>query len=373
MIYLDYAANTPVDERVLQVFCDETKAFYGNPNSMHCMGIAAKERLNEYINKICRRFKFEECILTSGASEANNLALKGIAHAYKENGRHIISTPLEHSSVSGALTALQTLGWEIDLVNITRDGQVDIEHFKELIRKDTVLVSVCTVDSELGIIQPIHEIADIMKDYPNSFFHTDATQAVGRLDIDLSCADLVTFTPHKFYGLNGSGALLKNKCTVLKPLIDGGMSTTIYRSGTPIEAQAAAMSAALDLAYDEMPERTSHIEEISAYISEGLAKFPQITFNKREKSLPHFINISIKGIKAAKMQETLSNNGICVSTKSACSVPNTPSRAVYSITHDRKAALSSIRISISHLTTYNEADELIKTMGEILNGKISGN
>lgn len=368
MIYLDYAANTPVDDRVMEVFCRTSREICGNANSRHAMGTAAGARIENDINKILGFFGAEEAVITSGASEANNLAVKGVCEAYRENGKHIISTCLEHSSVSGALTYLQTQGYEIDLVDIDRNGQVDLEHLRSLMRDDTVLVSICAVDSELGIVQPVDEINKIVKQHPNCFFHTDATQAIGKVRLDFSDIDLVTFAPHKFYGLNGSGALLKKKDIVLKPLINGGKSTTIYRSGTPDTAQIAAMAAALELAHDEFDERLKRVSELNAYAAEKLKQFPQIIFNVREKTLPHFINISTKQILAAKMQEELSDRGICVSTKSACSVPNTPSRAVYAITHDRKAALSSWRISISHLTERKEIDELVSALGSILNG-----
>lgn len=370
MIYFDYAANTPVDERVLEEFCRAARDFYGNPNSRHDAGLAAKKRIDDAAESILSFFNAEEAVLTSGASESNNLAIKGLAEAYKENGRHIISTCLEHSSVSGALTYLQTQGYEIDLVDIGRDGQVDLGHLRELMRNDTVLVSICSVDSELGIVQPIEQIAKIVKKYPDCFFHTDATQAIGKVRLDFSDADLVTFTPHKFYGLNGSGVLLKKKNVVLKPLINGGASTTIYRSGTPVTAQAAAVQTALRLAAEEFDERNGRVKELNDYLTAGLKKYPEVIFNTREKTLPHFINISVKGIKASEMQEELNKRGICVSTKSACAVPNTPSRAVYAISHDRKTALSSWRISLSHLTSFEELDDFFRVFEEIISGKI---
>lgn len=366
MIYLDYAANTPVDERVLEDFCAVTRQFYGNPNSLHAMGSEAKERMDKEILWIKQHFNAEEAVLTSGASECNNLAIKGTAHSYRENGKHIISTCLEHSSVSGSLTYLQTQGYEIDLVDIDKNGQVDLVHLKELMRNDTVLVSICAVDSELGIRQPIEKIAGIVKEYPGCFFHTDATQAIGKIQLDFSDVDLVTFTPHKFYGLNGSGVLLKKKDVVLTPLIHGGLSTTIYRSGTPVLGHASAARAALQLAFDEFEERGKRVSELNEYLVNRLKEYQNVIFNTREATLPHFVNISVRGIKAQKMQKELSARGICVSTKSACSVPNTPSRAVYAITRDRKTALSSWRISLSHLTTFGELDEFLKAFEEIM-------
>lgn len=212
MIYLDYAANTPVDALVLEEFIKSTTTYIANPNSTHPLGKEANGKMNEVTKDIANELGLkiegpikDQIIYTSGASEANNLAIKGIARSYRENGKHVISTCLEHSSVSGSLTYLQNHSYEIDLVNILPDGTVDLEHLKELMRKDTVLVSVGYVDSELGVIQPIKEIAEIVSNYPNCFFHTDATQAIGKVPVSFEGVDLMTFTPHKFFGLNGRG------------------------------------------------------------------------------------------------------------------------------------------------------------------------
>ena len=174
----------------------------------------------------------------------------------KENGKHIISTFLEHSSVSSPLSYLKEQGYEIDIVGITSDGKVDVDELKRLIRDDTILVSVCYVDSEVGNVQPIQEIAEIVTKYPNCFLHVDATQAVGTTEVDFSGIDLISFAPHKFNGLNGFGGLLKKKDMVLEPLINGGASTTIYRSGTPVIGQICALEKALELTFDNFKKRS---------------------------------------------------------------------------------------------------------------------
>ena len=214
-IYLDYAANTPVDKEVLDVFNDTTLKYYANPNSTHKLGRIVKKEIEDItcsiIDKLKRNTNIDEdttVIYTSGATESNNLAIKGVAAAYKENGKHIISTFLEHSSVSSPLTYLKELGYEIDILNITSNGQVDIEHLKSLMREDTILVSICNVDSELGNIQKVEEISKIVKEYPNCLLHVDATQAIGKVNVNLKNVDLISFAPHKFYGLNGFGALI---------------------------------------------------------------------------------------------------------------------------------------------------------------------
>lgn len=366
-IYLDYAANTPVDKEVLNKFNEATIKYYGNPNSTHALGKASKEQIDIATDNIIKtlRDKYNidddvELIYTSGSSEANNLAIKGIARAYRENGKHIITTFLEHSSVSSPLTRLKEQGYEIDLVNIDRNGKVDIEHFKQLIRKDTILVSISSVDSEIGTIQPIEEIAEITKNYPNCFLHVDCTQSFGKINIDLANVDLVTFAPHKFYGLNGFGGLLKKKEIVLEPLIHGGASSTIYRSGTPVTGQIVSMCKAIELATKNQDERYKYVEDINRKLRQNLQKYENVQINTVQTKNPYILNLSIKGVKAVLFKEELEKYGVCISIKSACSVVISPSRSVMAITQDRKRALSSWRISLSHLVTIDEIEEFMK-------------
>ncbi|WP_312368556.1 cysteine desulfurase family protein [Lachnoclostridium sp.] len=365
MIYLDYAANTPASEEVLKAYLETEQQFIANPNSSHPLGILAKERLTEASKELATLLKVEpeQIIPTSGASEANNLAIKGITYGYRENGRHIISTCLEHPSVSGSLTFLQSLGYEIDLVDILPNGQVDLEHLKELLRKDTVLVSICTVDSELGTVQPIKEIAKILEGYENCFFHTDATQGFGKIEVDLSLADLKTFTPHKFYGLNGTGVLVKKKEVVLLPQIHGGSSTTIYRSGTPMLSNIVALTEAVKLSLEHYEKRLDRVVSLRKQFESRLRNYPNVRINSTECGVPHILNISVKGVKAITMKELLEEYGICISIKSACSATMTPSRPVYAVTKDKKNALSSFRISLSHLTTEEEVEKFFEGFG----------
>lgn len=358
MIYLDYSANTPVHPKVLQRFCEIERHFCGNPNSTHSAGRQAKQEMDHITASIAHllSIKPEEIIYTSSASEANNLAIKGIAHSSRHVGKHIISTPLEHSSVSGALTALQERGYEIDLVDIKRDGTIDLGHLRELLRKDTVLVAICAVDSELGTIQPIREIVEIIKEYPDCRLHVDATQAIGKLPVSFEGIDTMSFAPHKFYGLNGSGMLLKRKGVILEPMIHGGASTTIYRSGTPALALAGAAETALHLALSGYSENTQIVRCWNMILQEKLSTYPGVEINSPKKSIPHILNLSVSGVKGTAFQQALDVQGICVSVKSACSVANTPSRAVFAVSRNRKTAMASWRISLSHLTTQQEID-----------------
>ena len=366
-IYLDYAANTPVQKEVLDVFNEITLDYFANPNSTHELGKITKRKISETTNSIIELLHSEtnmdkdvEIIYTSGSSESNNLAIKGVAKAYRENGKHIISTFLEHSSVSAPLTYLREQGYEIDIVNITNEGKVDIEHFKSLLRKDTILVSICYVDSEVGIVQPIDEISKILKEYPNCFLHVDCTQAIGKIKVNLENVDLISFAPHKFYGLNGFGALVKNKDIVLEPLIDGGASTSIYRSGTPVIGQICALEKALEITFEKFKERQNYVRNLNSKIRNAILKYDDVKINTILDENPYILNISVNNIKATEFKNKLEEYGICVSIKSACTVTITPSRIVMAMTHDRKRALSSWRISLSHLTTDEEIDEFLK-------------
>lgn len=366
-LYLDYAANTPVDEEVLKTFNNATLKYFANPNATHGLGVEVNEKIIKTTDEIINLFKENTClndnmeiVYTSGSSESNNLAIKGVAQSYKENGKHIISTFLEHSSVSSPLSYLKEQGYEIDIVGITSDGKVDVDELKRLIRDDTILVSVCYVDSEVGNVQPIQEIAEIVSKYPNCFLHVDATQAVGKTEVDFSGIDLISFAPHKFNGLNGFGGLLKKKDMVLEPLINGGASTTIYRSGTPVIGQICALEKALELTFDNLKKRYEYVNKLNEKLRSKLLSYDNVKINTVSKNNPYILNVSVNGIKAVDFKKKLEEYGVCISIKSACTVTITPSRIVMSMTHDRKRAFASWRISLSHLVTEEDIDKFLE-------------
>lgn len=362
MIYLDYAANTPVEKEVLKSFIESTTKYVANPNSSHPLGLFAKEEIEhcgEYISKLFNCNK-ESIIYTSGASESNNLVIKGVADKNKDIGKHIIISPIEHSSIIAPCNYLSNLGFEITILPLNNEGQVDLNKLKEELREDTILVSICYVDSELGTIQPINEIGKILKDYPNCYFHTDATQAVGKINVDFSNCDYVTFAPHKFYGLNGFGALLNLNNNKLIPLIHGGKSTTIFRSGTPVTANVSALKTALDIALNNLEERYIYISNLNKYLREELCIYSNVHINSPKNSIPNTLNISLININAKKVVEELQKKEIYLSTTSACSLANAPSKSVYAITNDETLAKNSIRISLSHLTKKEELDIFLK-------------
>ena len=240
---------------------------------------------------------------------------------------------------------------------------------------DTILVSIVAVDSEIGLVQPIEEIARILKDYPNTLFHTDATQAIGKITIDFKDVDLISFTPHKFYGIPGIGVLIKKKNVNLVPVIHGGKSTTIYRSGTPTTALIASADKALSLALKKQKERVKHVSKLNKMILDHLKKYNYIHINSTGNSVPFTINLSIKGINSKEFAKLLEEREVYVSTKTTCCPDNTPSKLVYALTKDKNLASTSLRISISHLTTEKEIENFLKIFDECIkvlkdNGKI---
>ena len=362
MIYLDYSAHTPVDERILEYFCGVERGCAGNANARHAAGRYSDAILSEAVGEIAdlTRALPEEVIPLSGASEANNLAIKGIARMQRHYGRHVISTPLEHSSVSGPLAFLQEQGWEVELVRMGRDGRVDLE----LLREDTILVTVCAVDSELGTVQPIAGIKEMLKKSPQCLLHVDATQAMGKIPFTFENADTMSFSAHKFYGLLGSGVLLRRKDLVLEPLIHGGSSTTPYRSGTPAVALTASTARALRFACERLDDSWRTVKERNGQLRAELARRGGVVINSPDDAIPHILNLSVEGIRGAVFRDALDRRGVCVSVKSACSVENTPSRAVMAISGNRSRALNAWRISLSHLTLESEIQDFLVAFDE---------
>ena len=360
MIYLDYTANMPPEEAALERFCQVERQCLGNPNAHHAAGFAAQAQIADAGAQAAAALHVspEELIFTSGASESNNTAIQGIAYASRHFGRHIISSPLEHASVSGCLTALQERGYQIDMLDIGPDGRVDLDSLRDLLRPDTVLVTLCAVDSELGAVQPVAEAARILSAYPHCRLHVDATQAVGRTAFDFSLADTASLSGHKFGGLNGSGLLYKKSQVEVEPLIHGGVSTTLYRSGTPAAGLVASLSLSQQMALNAQPERFAHTARLNALLRQALAaRGAQI--HSPANAVPHILNLGVPGIRGKDFRDALDRHGVCVSVKSACSVENTPSRAVYAVTHNRRQALESWRVSLCHHTTEDEINEFL--------------
>ncbi len=365
MIYLDYSATTPVDKDVLDTFNKASLEFIGNPNSLHKLGVKSKELIDSATKQIADilKVKTSEIIYTSGSSESNNLAIKGIALKYQNRGKKIITTELEHSSVYGPLGYLQKLGYEVVFAPLSEKGIVDIEKLEELMDDNVILVTISAVNSELGLLQPISSIGKMLKKYPKCFFHTDMTQSIGKKLYDaseLEYVDLASFSAHKIYGLKGIGCLIKKDGISLEPLIHGGKSTTIFRSGTPATSLIASFSKALRLVFQKNTENYSRILDLNKKIKEYLKKYDDVFINSNDCCIPHILNLSIIGVKPETMLHALEEYDIYISTQSACSSNNSKSKAVYAVTNDDSRANSSIRISLSYLTTNAEIEEFFK-------------
>ena len=357
MVYLDYSATTSTSSEVLDTFVKCSNEYIGNTNSLHKLGVESKNLIEKATIQIKELLKLDnsEIIYTSGATESNNLALIGTCNMYKNRGKHIITTKLEHSSIYGPLKQLEELGYIIDYVKLN-NGIVDLEDLKKLITDDTILVSICAVNSEIGLLQPIDEIANIVSKYPRCVFHCDATQAIGKVNINLNNVDLVSFTAHKFFGIKGIGVLVKKNNIELKPIISGGSSTTIYRSGTPSLPLIVSLSKALRLSLIDIDNKYNKVKELNKHLKEKLSTYDKVVINSNDNSIPHILNISIKGVKPETMLHALEEYEIYISTKSACSSNKAISESVYALTNDLDLASSSIRISISSITTQDEIE-----------------
>ncbi len=364
MVYLDYSATTPVDEEVLKSFQKTCLEFIGNPNSLHKLGIKSKQLEESATNQIADLMgvKPEEIIYTSGASESNNLAIKGIALKYLNRGKKIITTNLEHSSIYGPIGYLQKLGFEVEFVHTNEHGIVDLEHLETLIDDDTILVTIASVNSETGLVQPIERIAEMLQN-EKCFFHVDATQSVGKVKMNLKKVDLVSFSAHKFYGMKGFGCLIKKDYISLEPIIHGGKSTTKFRSGTPALPLIASMAKALRLIDSNIQDYYNHVKFLKTKLIEKLSTYKEVTINSNEYCLPHILNISVLFAKPETFLHALEEYHVYISTQSACS-NSTTSRAVLELTKNEDCAEHSLRISLSGLTTNEEIEVFLKAFDE---------
>jgi len=365
MIYLDYSATTPVNEDVLNSFNKVCRDYIGNPNSLHKLGVEAKRLMDRAVEEVANLLKVakEEVIFTSGASEANNLAFLGVIEKYKDRGKHIITTKLEHSSILAAANYLKSKGFIIDYVKIDEKGLVDLNDLKRLLCEDTILVSISQVNSEIGLIQNVSEIGKIIKEYPRCIFHVDGTQAIGKTNVNLENIDLFSFSAHKIYGLKGIGCLIKKKNIELEPMIHGGKSQTIYRSGTPSLALMVSMAKALKIVMTDFDENNIYVKKLNQKLKKCLEEC-DVVVNSNDNCVNHIVNISILGVKPETLLHALEEREIYVSTKTACSSDSGISLSVYTLTKNEELAKTSIRISLSHLTKEEEIMQFSKILKE---------
>lgn len=373
MIYLDYSATTPIGFEVLDTYNKTSKDFFGNPNSLHELGVKSKNLMNSATKQIAEILNINEreITYTSGATMSNNLAILGAAMHNHKKGHHIIVSKLEHPSIYAICDHLESLGFEISYVNNDEEGLIDFEDLKRLIREDTILVSICAVNSELGIRQPLKMIRQIIKkENPNTIFHSDMTQAIGKVSISMHDVDLATFAAHKIYGPKGIGVLYKSNNVAISPVLFGSGHTNMLNPGTPAVPLIVALSKALRLATTDIEKRERFIERLNLKIVDALKKYNGVMINKTKYSIPHILNISLRNIKAETFLHALEEFEVYVSSNTACSSA-TLSTAVMAVYNDKVRASSTLRISLSHLTTTDEVNKFISYFDGIYR-KLSG-
>lgn len=361
MIYLDYSATTPVSYDVLESYNKATRDYMGNANSIHSLGVKSKALYTSAIKQICDLFNIEEneLVITSGATESNNMALKGIAMQYKNRGNHIIVSKLEHPSIYKICEFLETQGFEISYVNNDNEGLIDFEDLKKLVKPTTILVSICAVNSELGIRQPLKTLRQIIKkENPNTIFHSDITQAVGKIPVNLHDVDLASMSGHKIFGPKGVGFLYKSNKVSIVPLIHGSGKFNDLRSGTPMLPLVVALSKALRIANTDLENKEAHVNKLNEKICKALEQYSNIVLNKTKYSIPHILNISLMNIRPETFLHALEEEEVYVSTNTACSSGDFSSSAM-AITNDKLRASTTIRISLSYVTTEEEIDKFL--------------
>ena len=361
MIYLDYSATTPVAYDVLESYTRATKDFMGNPNSLHSLGVKSKALMHSAVKQISDIFNVleSEITFTAGATMSNNLALIGTALANMKYGNHILVSKLEHPSIYSICKYLENIGFEIGYIDNTEEGLIDFENLKHQMRDDTILVSVCAVNSEMGIRQPLKMIRQIIKkENSHTFLHSDMTQALGKIPVNFHDVDLASATAHKIYGPKGIGLFYKNSRVPFTPLLYGSGQTNMYNPGTPPVPLIVAFSKAIRLATVDLDKRENFIRRLNERIVNELKKYEDIKINQTKICIPQILNISFENIKAETFLHALEEYEIYVSTNTACSSGEI-STAVMAVYNDKKRASSTLRISLSYLTTTDEINKFL--------------
>lgn len=365
MIYLDYSATTPVDIDVFDTLSKVTKNYIGNPNSMHSLGQKSMELLESATKQIADIFgvNSNEIIYTGGSTESNNMAIIGAALANHKKGKHIIVSKLEHPSIYVICDYLKSIGFEISYVKNDSDGLIDFDDLKNLVREDTILVSISAINSEIGIRQPLKMIRQIIKkENMGTVFHSDMTQAIGKVSVNMHDVDLASVSGQKIFGPKGIGFLYKSSMVKVTPLLYGSTKENI-NPGTPPLPLIAALSKAVRLANENIEKKERFVTLLNEKIVNTLSKYPNILFNKTKYSIPHILNISIMDVMPEVMVHALANHEIYVSSNTACSSGEV-SNAVLAIYNDLNRAKHTIRISLSHVTTTEEINRFLEVFKE---------
>ena len=368
MVYLDYSATTPVLPEVLDSYNKVTEEYFGNPNSLHSLGVKSHELLESANKQICDllKIKEDEFFYTSGATESNNLAIIGATLTYKRYGNRILVSTMEHPSVYGICKHLEKLGFIIDYVNVTNEGVIDFDDLKNKVTKDTILVSICAVNSEVGVRQPLKTVRQVIrKNNENCILHSDMTQAIGKVNINVNDVDLATISSHKIYGPKGIGLLYKTRGLVLTPLLYGHDDSLV--PGTPALPLIVSFAKALRLALKDITKKEETVKKHYDKIVEHLSNnYPNVIINSSKYCIPHILNISLMDIKPETFIHALEKDEVYVSSNTACS-KGKKSESVYQMTHDDKRSETTIRISISPYTLPSEITEFLESFDKHYN------
>ena len=375
--YFDNAATTQVNQDVIKEMLPYFSIEYGNPSSLYSIGRRAKRALEEARRKIANiiNCKPNEIYFTSCGTESDNLAIKGIAYANKEKGKHIITSKIEHPAVLNTCKELEEQGYKVTYLDVDQNGIVNVEQLKASIKTDTILITIMFANNEIGTIQPIEKIGKIAKEN-NIIFHTDAVQAMGNLKIDVKKLNInaLSMSAHKFYAPKGIGALYVGEDVNFKQIQNGGHQEKNKRAGTENLAEIVGMSKALELIYKNFENHNNKIKELRDYYIEKIQS--NIVDSKlngdRINRLPGNANMSFKNINAEELLFELDEKGICASAGSACSRGSTsPSHVLTAIGLPPEWANGTLRVTIGMNNTKEEVDYLINALVEIVNKKIN--
>src|SRR5690625_340429 len=371
MIYLDNSATTQPYPSVIKSFQKVSENFFANPSSIHQLGgdaerllIKAREQTADIL-----QVSPEEIIFTSGGTEGNNLAIKGIAFNHQNRGKHIITSEIEHPSVHEACKGLESLGFEVTYLPVNKDGVVCVNDIKKSIREDTILISIMHVNNEIGSIQPIKEIGEIAKKHPKLFFHVDDVQGFGKVTLHLpnSGIDLCTISGHKIHGLKGTGILYVRKHTSIFPLLHGGGQEFAVRSGTENLAGVVSIARAMRLIHEKEQIEHDHLLHLHSYLHQSFRQMNNVKINSPIDGAPHIFNISVPNIKPEVVIHRLSEENIFISTKSACSSKQTDkSRVLEACGYDDVRSSSALRISLSYQNTIEELTRFTEVFQQVI-------
>ncbi|MCK5042859.1 MAG: cysteine desulfurase NifS [Candidatus Aenigmarchaeota archaeon] len=371
-IYLDNSATTQVHPEVKDAIQPYLSEKYGNPSSIHHKGQEAKKAVEDARKKVADLINAEpkEIIFTGSGTEGNNMALKGIAFANKDRGKHIITTKIEHKSILNSTKWLEKQGFDVTYLNVDENGTVDIEQLKRTIRSDTILVSVMFANNEVGTVQPIEEISNLLKN-KSIYFHTDAVQATGKLGLNVKeiNIDLLTLSGHKMHATKGIGALYIRKGTKIEPILHGGGQERNLRSGTENVPEIVGMGKAAEIAKKDLEKNSILLKKLGKRLKEDIfRKIPELILNGHpEKRLPGNLNISFKYIEGESVVLMLDEKDICVATGSACTSNSLkPSYVLTAMKKDPVFMHGSIRFSIGAFNTEKDIDIITKTLPEII-------